>query len=49
MTIKEQKFDIDPDFVIDWRDHFLGSPNKKGHGLESPGDWNAVLLPHRGS
>ncbi len=46
LTIKDQRFDIDPDFEIDWRDHFIGSPAKKGHGLKNPADWNEVLLPH---
>lgn len=45
-TIKEQQFDIEPDYVIDWREHFLGSPNKRGHELNDPAEWNGVLLPH---
>lgn len=44
-TIKAQRFDLDPDHVIDWRDHFVGDPNKKGHQLHDPAEWNRVLLP----
>lgn len=44
-TIKTQKFEIPPDHVIDWREHFTGNPNAKGHKLKNEGDWNGVLLP----
>lgn len=44
-TIKAQKFDIAPDHVIDWRDYFIGEPNKRGHQLKDPAYWNDVLLP----
>ncbi len=44
-TIKAQKFDIAPDHVIDWRDYFVGEPNKRGHKLKDPTNWNDVLLP----
>ena len=44
-TIKDQRFDIDPDFLIDWRRHFLGRPTSKGHSLADPADWNRTLLP----
>ncbi len=44
-TIKEQQFDINPDFLIDWRRHFLGKPTQKGHSLADPSDWNRTLLP----
>ena len=44
-TIKEQRFDIDPDYVLDWRDRFLGSPNKRGHELKNHAAWNNDLLP----
>ena len=45
MTIKEQKYDIEPDYVLDWRDHFVGPEQKRGHQLNIPADWNGVLLP----
>lgn len=44
-TIKAQKFDFMPDYVIDWRDYFEGSDVKKGHDLKNPEDWNKELLP----
>ncbi len=44
-TIKERMFDLRPDFVLDWRKHFVGRPDSKGHQLENPSDWNTVLLP----
>ena len=25
MTIKDRKYDIEPEYVLDWRDHFVGS------------------------
>lgn len=44
-TIKDQHFDISPDFWVDWRSYFEGNPNKKGHSLADPDDWNRTLLP----
>ena len=44
-TIKTQKFEIEPDYVIDWRDYFKGGGAKKGHDLKNPQDWNEQLLP----
>ena len=45
MTIKEQKYDIEPDYVLDWREHFVGPEQKRGHQLKDPTAWNGVLLP----
>ena len=44
-TIKTQKFEIEPDYAIDWRDYFEGGDAKKGHDLKNPRDWNEQLLP----
>lgn len=44
-TIKAQKFDLAPDHILDWRDYFVGDPNKKGHQLSDPTQWNGLLLP----
>lgn len=44
-TIKEQKFDVDPDYLLDWRSLFLGAPNLRGHDLIEPSDWNGKMLP----
>jgi SMODS-associated and fused to various effectors sensor domain len=44
-TIKLQKFDIAPDYVLDWREYFAGDPSTKGHELKKETDWNDALLP----
>ena len=44
-TIKEQRFDIAPDYMLDWRDRFLGASNKRGHDLKDHAAWNDDLLP----
>jgi CBASS immunity sensor of nucleotide second messenger signals len=44
-TIREQQFEIEPDYILDWRDYFSGSPGKRGHQLNDPADWNNRLLP----
>ena len=44
-TIKEQKFELAPDYIIDWRDYFIGDPHKKLHQLKDPSEWNSKLLP----
>lgn len=48
-TIKAQKFDIDPDHVIDWRERFEAGPGGLGHQLKDPDDWNRSLLPELGA
>jgi hypothetical protein len=45
ITIKAQKFEVAPDYVIDWRDYFVGEPNKRGHQIKDPAYWNSMLLP----
>lgn len=44
-TIKEQQFEIEPDYHLDWRDYFTGNANKKSHQTINPTDWNNCLLP----
>ena len=44
-TIKSQKFEIDPDHVIDWREYFAGDSQTKGHQLLNPAQWNGAPLP----
>jgi len=44
-TIKVQQFNIEPDYHLDWRSLFEGSPYIKGHRLIDPGDWNGRMLP----
>jgi hypothetical protein len=45
MTIKEQKYDIEPEYTLDWRGYFAGHEQKRGHQLNDPADWNRTLLP----
>ncbi len=45
MTIKDQRYDIEPEYVLDWRDYFVGPEQKRGHQLKDPADWNRTLLP----
>jgi len=44
-TVKDQKFEIEPDYAIDWKRYFDGSPGPRGHQLVDPALWNTVLLP----
>lgn len=44
-TIKEQRFEVEPDYLVDWRAYFEGELGHGGHQLKNPADWNAKLLP----
>jgi hypothetical protein len=44
-TIKQQRFDIPPDFLLDWRSYFDGDASKRGHRVIDPSSWNARMLP----
>lgn len=44
-SIKSQMFDREPDYVLDWCQHFIGDEHKKGHQLKDPSAWNNLLLP----
>jgi hypothetical protein len=44
-TVKQQKFDLPPDFLLDWRQYFEGDAQKKGHAVLDPSSWNAQMLP----
>jgi hypothetical protein len=44
-TIKEQQFDVAPDYLLDWRDFFLGGPAVRSHNAKDPSDWNGKMLP----
>lgn len=44
-TIKEQVYEIPPDYTLDWRHYFLGRPNNRGHEPLNPADWNGKMLP----
>jgi len=45
LTIKDQRFDIEPDYRLDWRDQFVGPDACKGHDVLSPEIWNSRLMP----
>lgn len=45
VTVKEHKFDLDPDYVIDWRSFYQENSGKGDHLLLDNGDWNNKLLP----
>jgi len=44
-TIKQQSFDVEPDYVIDWRHYFLGNPEARGHEPVDVANWNGRMLP----
>lgn len=44
-TVKEQKFEILPDYIVDWRNYFEGDTRKTGHQLKDGIGWNETLLP----
>jgi CBASS immunity sensor of nucleotide second messenger signals len=44
-TVREQRFDLPPDFLLDWRELFEGDGEKRGHRVLDPGAWNTVMLP----
>lgn len=45
VTIKEQVFDVNPDFMLDWRRHFEGDAQKRSHRVLDPASWNDRMLP----
>ncbi|MBI2842118.1 MAG: SAVED domain-containing protein [Armatimonadetes bacterium] len=44
-TIVREKYELEPDYVIDWCDYFEGSAAAKGRQLQPQYDWNEHLLP----
>jgi len=44
-TVKSRKFDLDPDYLLDWRPHFKEDSGVGGHELIDRRNWNSVLLP----
>lgn len=45
VTIKNRRFDLAPDYVLDWRHHFEEAGGIGSHELIDPSNWNKVLLP----
>lgn len=44
-TIKKRRFDLPPDYLLDWRPHFSGSEYERGHVVLDPSAWNERMLP----
>jgi len=44
-TVKTQRFDLPPDYHLDWRAHFEGDEQKRGHAVLDPSAWNETMLP----
>ena len=44
-TIKDQQFDIVPDYALDWRHYFIGNAAIRGHDVVDPSNWNGEMLP----
>jgi hypothetical protein len=44
-TVKKQRIDIRPGYIVDWRDRFEGPIYEKGHAVHSGVDWNRDLMP----
>lgn len=44
-TIKKRRFDLEPDYLLDWREHFSGSEYERSHRVLDPALWNGRMLP----
>ena len=44
-TVKQQRFEVPPDFLLDWRDYFEGDATKRGHRVLDQASWNGRMLP----
>lgn len=44
-TIKKRRFDLIPDYLLDWRHYFSGSDYERGHAALDPSVWNDRMLP----
>jgi SMODS-associated and fused to various effectors sensor domain len=44
-TIKKRRFDLEPDYLIDWREYFVGPEHERSHRIVDPSLWNGRLLP----
>jgi hypothetical protein len=44
-TVKQQQFELPPEFLLDWRAYFEGFETKRGHRVLDPASWNNQMLP----
>jgi hypothetical protein len=44
-TIKKRRFDLAPDYLLDWRDYFEGPRQERGHAVTDPALWSSRMLP----
>lgn len=44
-TIKKHRFDLTPDYLVDWRHYFSGPEFERGHATLDPALWNERMLP----
>lgn len=45
ITIQKRVFQLNPDYVLDWREYFEGIENRKGHKIRRQADWDETLMP----
>ncbi|MDE2306076.1 MAG: SAVED domain-containing protein, partial [Gammaproteobacteria bacterium] len=44
-TIKKRRFDLEPDYLLDWRGYFAGTEYERSHHIIDPALWNGRMLP----
>jgi len=44
-TIRTHRFDLRPDYLLDWREHFEGPEYQRSHRIVDPALWNGRMLP----
>jgi hypothetical protein len=44
-TIGIRMYELRPDYVLDWREYFLGDSNNKSHRVKDSDSWNKKMLP----
>ena len=44
-TIKKRRFDLEPDYLLDWRECFSGTEYERSHRVIDPDLWNGRMLP----
>jgi hypothetical protein len=44
-TIKKRRFELEPDYLLDWRENFSGSDYERSHRVVDQSLWNRTMLP----